>query len=192
VKIAALLCLALLAGAAHAADGQLKAGVFDPPRQAPDFALTGSDGKELKLSHYRGKVVLLGFGFTNCPSVCPTTLSTLARAHRKLGSDGKDLQVVYVTVDPQRDSPEKLRTYLSGFDPSFIGATGTPERLDRVRREYGVKAAIVAMGTDPMDYAVEHSTSVYLIDREGMLRAMMPFSRGADDYAHDVAILLKK
>ena len=192
MKIAALLCLALLAGTAHAADGELKAGVFDPPRQAPDFTLSGSDGNEVRLSRYRGKVVLLGFGFTNCPSICPTTLATLARAHRKLGADGKDLQVVYVTVDPERDSTETLRSYLSGFDPSFIGATGTPEKLDRVRREYGVKATRVVMGDGPLDYAFDHSTSVYLIDREGRLRAMMPFSRSADDDAHDIAILLKK
>jgi protein SCO1/2 len=97
-----------------------------------------------------------------------------------------------VTVDPERDSPAQLRSYLSGFDPSFIGATGTPEKLDRMRREYGVKATRVEVGLGPLDYAVEHSTSVYLIDREGRLRAMMPYSRSADDYAHDVAILLKK
>jgi protein SCO1/2 len=192
MKIAALLCLALVVGIAHAADVKLKAGVFEPPRQAPDFTLNGSDGSPLKLSNYRGKVVLLGFGFTNCPAVCPTTLSTLARARRKLGAEGKDLQVVYVTVDPERDSPPKLQAFLSGFDASFIGATGSPEQLDRVRREYGVKATKVVVGFDQGDYAVDHSTSVYLIDREGSLRAMMPYSRSADDYAHDVAILLKK
>jgi protein SCO1/2 len=183
--------LILLASAVHAADGKLKAGVFDPPRQAPDFSLSGSNGSELELSRYRGKVVLLGFGFTSCAYVCPTTLSTLAKARKKLGPSGNDLQVVYVTVDPERDSPAKMRSYLSSFDASFIGATGTPEQLGNVRRAYGVVATKVK-GKDPADYSVDHSSFVYLIDREGSLRALMPYGHSADDFAHDVAILLKK
>src|SRR6185369_3632026 len=121
--------------------GKLKAGVFGPPRAAPDFSLEGSDGGELKLSRYRGKVVVLGFGFSHCPEICPTTLATLARAQKKLGAGAKELQVVYVTVDPERDSPERLRAYLAAFDPSFIGGTGSPERLAKVRAAYGIFAA---------------------------------------------------
>ena len=180
-----------LAGPVHAADGELRADI-DSARPAFDFVLTGSEGSELKLSRYRGKVVLLAFGYTGCATDCPTTLSTLARAHRRLGADGKDLQVVFVTVDPERDSPSKLKEFLAGFDPTFIGATGTPEQLRRVLQEYRVKATRVLMGDGLVDYAYDHSKSVYLIDREGGLRAQMPYSRGADDYAHDVAILLKK
>ena len=190
MKLAAF-ALILLATAVHAADGKLKAGVFDPPRQAPDFSLSGSNGDELTLSRYRGKVVLLGFGFTSCAYVCPTTLSTLAKARKKLGSSGNDLQVVYVTVDPERDNPEKMRSYLSSFDASFIGATGTPEALGNVRRAYGVVATKVN-GKDTADYSIDHSSFVYLIDREGSLRALMPYGHSADDFAHDVAILLKK
>jgi protein SCO1/2 len=188
---AAAFALVLLTTGVHAADGKLKAGVFDPPRQAPDFSLRGSDGNELKLSRYRGKVVLLGFGFTSCASVCPITLSTLAKAQKKLGPGGRDLQVVYVTVDPERDSPEKMRSYLSAFDASFIGATGTAEQLGNVRQAYGVTATKVK-GTGPADYSVDHSSFVYLIDRAGSLRALMPYGHSADDFAHDVAILLKK
>ena len=120
-----LLSLIVLVTAAHAADGRLKAGVFDPPRAAPDFSLMGSDGAPLKLSAYRGKVVALGFGFTHCGEVCPTTLATLAKARKKLGTSGDALQIVYVTVDPQRDSPEAMRSYLAAFDPTFIGGSGT-------------------------------------------------------------------
>ena len=105
--------VAMLASTAYAADGKLKSGTFDPPRMAPDFTLAGSDGSELTLKEYRGKVVALGFGFTNCPEICPTTLSTLAKARRKLGASGDGMQVVYVTVDPQRDSPEQMRKYLA-------------------------------------------------------------------------------
>ena len=108
-----LLAFALLAAAAGAAeDGSLIAGVFEPPRAAPELALSGSDGKELSLDRYRGKVVMLGFGFTSCPDVCPTTLATLAGARKKLGADAEGVQVVYVTVDPERDDAERLRTYL--------------------------------------------------------------------------------
>ena len=187
----ALLVPMLFAGAVHAADGKLKAGVFDPPRAAPDFSLSGSDGGELRLSRYRGKVVALGFGFSNCPEICPTTLDRLAKAQKKLGPAGPDLQVVYVTVDPERDSPERLRTYLAAFHPGFIGGTGSPEQLGKVREAYGILAS-KKMGKDPARYGVDHSSFVYLIDRAGRLRAMVPYGRSADDIAHDVAILLKK
>jgi protein SCO1/2 len=180
-----LLGVLLLACGVHAAEDKLKAGVFDPPRAAPDFSLQGSDGKELKLSRYRGKVVVLGFGFTSCPEVCPTTLATLAKARKKLGGGADGLQVVYVTVDPERDNPERMRTYLAAFDSSFVGATGTPRQLAKVREQYGVTATKI-------NNSFDHSSFVYLIDRGGSLRALSPYGRSADDIAHDVALLLKK
>jgi protein SCO1/2 len=182
--------LLLLAAAVNAADeANLKAGVFSPPRTAPDFSLRGSDGAELKLSRYRGKVAILEFGFTACPDVCPTTLAALAQARRQLGVQGNDLQVVYITVDPERDDAERLRKYLAAFDPTFIGGTGTPEQLAAVRREYGIAATRKTLGSG---YAFSHSSFTYLIDREGMLRALMPYGHAPDDYAHDVEILLKQ
>ena len=185
-SLAALLLL--LAAAAGAADAPaLKAGVFEPPRSAPDFALRGSDGAELKLSRYRGKVVALAFGFTSCPDVCPVTLGTLREARKKLVADGKDLQVVYVTVDPERDDAERMRTYLANFDPTFVGGTGAPEALEAVRKEYGILAEKV---TTPAGYSVAHSSSIYLIDREGRLRALMPYGHPAHDFVHDVKLLL--
>lgn len=183
--------LALLIGAAPAFAGAgvaLKAGVFDPPRMAPEFVLSGSHGAPLKLSAYRGKVVLLGFGFTSCTAVCPVTLATLTAAHKKLGAQAADLQVIYITVDPKRDNPAQLKRYLSGFDPSFLGATGSDAQLATVRREYGI-AAKQAPGPDG---AYSHSSFIYLIDRQGRLRALMPFGHGADDYVHDVRLLLAK
>jgi len=186
--LGALLALALLAAAAGAADEpRLKAGVFDPPRAAPDFSLRGSDGEELKLSRYRGKVVILEFGFTSCPDVCPTTLAALAEARKKLGAEGDALQIVYVTVDPERDDVERLRTYLAAFDPSFVGGTGTAEELAAVRKEYGIAATRTV---DAGRYGFSHSSYTYLIDREGSLRALAPYGHTSDDYAHDVGILL--
>src|SRR5208337_1389276 len=121
-----------------AANSELMSGVFDPPRMAPDFSLRGSDGSELKLSRYRGKVVALAFGYTHCPGVCPTTLAFLARARQQLGATDKEFQIVYVTVDPERDDEEHLRKFLASFDPTFVGATGTPRQLADVRKEYGI------------------------------------------------------
>ena len=181
-----LASLLLSAVSAHADDATLKAGVFDPPRAAPDFALPGSNGSELKLSTYRGKVVLLGFGFTSCAAVCPITLGTLAQVHKKLGAQASELQVVYITVDPERDDAPRLKKYLTAFNPTFVGGTGTDAQLAAVRKDYGIAAEKVA----GPDGSYTHSSFIYLIDREGRLRALMPFGHLADDYVHDLRILL--
>lgn len=186
--IAHALTSLLLAVVAQAADAPaLKAGVFDPPRQAPDFSLQSSDGGELVLSRYRGKVVILGFGFTSCPDVCPITLSTLAQARRKLGPDAADVQVVYVTVDPERDGPERMQEYLHAFDPTFVGGTGAAGALRAVRKDYGIFAEKKSKSSG---YTVAHSSYTYLIDRGGRLRALMPYGHGPEDYVHDLKILL--
>jgi protein SCO1/2 len=190
LALARLLPLLLLGTAAQAAEEtSLKAGVFSPPRPAPAFSLRGSDGTQLELGRYRGKVVILGFGFSSCPDVCPTTLATLAQARKKLGAEASQLQVVYITVDPERDDAQRLREYLGGFDKSFLGGTGTAEQLAAVRKEYGIAATRRASGES---YAFNHSSYTYLIDREGNLRALMPYGQSADDYVHDVQILLKQ
>jgi protein SCO1/2 len=165
----------------------LKAGIFNPAREAPDFSVRGSDGKPLTLSHYRGKVVVLAFGYTACPNVCPATLAVLALAHRNLKSLGSQVQVIYLTVDPERDSAERLNQYLAAFDPTFVGGTGTAPQMAEVRKSYGVTAEKVGTGKD---YGVAHSSFVYLITRDGKLRALMPFGHKADDYVHDISLLL--
>lgn len=191
--LAALVTLFWMAVAATAPNApELKSGVFDPPRAAPDFTLQGSDGKELNLNRYRGKVVALGFGYTFCPDVCPTTLAQLAEARRKLGAAADDFQVIYVTVDPERDTVAQMRKYLSAFDPTFVGATGTPAQLAALQKDYGIFASKVPNKDNPSMYFVHHSSFVYLIDREGRLRAMSPYGRSVDDVASDVKALLKK
>lgn len=184
-----LIFAGLVTLAASAADETLKAGVFSPPRLAPDFSLTGSNGSELKLSSYRGKVVVLAFGFTTCPDVCPVTLATLAQARKKLGAEAKGVQVVYVTVDPERDDAERMRMYLAAFDPTFIGGTGAAERLEAVRKEYGIIANRKTVGTS---YLYGHSSFIYLIDAAGRLCALMPYGHPADDFVHDLRILMAK
>jgi protein SCO1 len=181
--------LLFAAGAASAADPlQLKAGVFDPPRAAPDFTLIGSDGSPLTMSRFRGKVVVLEFGFTSCPDVCPRTLAALASVRKKLGAQAADVQVVYVTVDPERDDAERLRTHLAKFDPTFLGGTGTAEQLKAVREAYGIEAKRVKVGDT---HAYSHSSFTYLIDRKGSLRALVPYDTPVDDTVNDLKILLE-
>lgn len=187
----AVLLLALSALALAAAGPAFKTGVFEPPRAAPDFTLRGSNGSELKLSRYRGKVVALGFGYTSCPDVCPTTLAYLADARRKLGDGAQDFQVIYVTVDPERDSVALLRKYLEAFDPTFVGGTGAPAQLADVRKDFGITATRQQVKGSPT-YYVHHSAFVYLIDRAGKLRAVMPYGVSPDDIAHDVRLLLSE
>jgi protein SCO1/2 len=167
----------------------LKAGTFDPPRQAPDFELLGSNGGALKISGYRGKVVLLAFGYTSCTAVCPITLNTFAVARRKLAAAAADVQVVYITVDPQRDDAARMKKYLAAFDRTFVGGTGTEQQLAAVRKDYGISAEKQVAGDG---YAYEHSSFTYLIDRGGRIRAMMPYGHSPDDYVHDLTLLLKE
>ena len=191
--VATAALLVLLAGAVLLLERQparaeaLMAGEYDPPRPAPEFTLAGSHGSDVTLAEHRGKVVLLTFGFTYCAAVCPTTLATLAQARGLLGDKADAVQVIFVTVDPQRDDAAQMSPYLAAFDPSFIGATGEPAALAEVREAYGVTA--VKEGTGP-GYAMAHTSSIFLIDGAGRLRAMMPFGRDAADFAHDIEILL--
>ncbi|HEU4602315.1 MAG TPA: SCO family protein [Steroidobacteraceae bacterium] len=186
-SLALIFCVWLADASAADAGLELKAGVFDPPRAAPEFTLQGSNGHPLKLSDFRGKIVILGFGFTSCPDVCPTTLGVLAQAHKKLGAQGKDVQVVYITVDPERDTPERMHAYLNSFDSSFVGGTGTAEQLAAVRKEYGIQANRKQYGAN---YTFGHSSFIYFIDRKGLLRALMPYGHSPDDYVHDAKLLL--
>jgi protein SCO1 len=119
--------------------------------------------------------------------VCPITLATLAEAHRKLGNAAADVQVVYITVDPERDDQARLQKYLHAFDPTFVGGTGRAEELAAVRKNYGVSAEKRGTGSN---YTVAHSSFTYLFDRRGQLRALMPYGHAADDYVHDLNILL--
>lgn len=183
-----LVCLLFQAAPCAASEPGLIAGVFDPPRAAPELDLEGSHGKPLRLDDYRGKVVILGFGFTSCTDVCPVTLAVLAMARKQLGALAEQVQVVYVTVDPQRDSAETMRSYLAGFDPSFVGGTGSEAALALVRKEYGIMANRKAATGAGYSYA--HSSYTFLIDRQGLLRALMPYGHTPDDFAHDARVLL--
>jgi protein SCO1 len=189
MKRRSLLLATLPLHAAATTPSRLKAGVFEPAQPAPEFALKGSDGAELNLTRFKGKLVLLTFGFTNCPEVCPTTLATLAQARKQLGSEAAAVQVVYVTVDPERDDIPRIRQYLAAFDTSFIGGTDKPDKLAAMRKRYGVVAEKIPK-PQPNAYGMNHSTSVFIIDRAGRLRGMMPYGHEAKDFVHDLKLLL--
>ena len=187
--LALLSLLPFAASAApEAAPPTLKAGVFEPPRQAPDFSLPGTHGEQLALREWRGKVVVLGFGFTHCPEVCPVTLATLAAARKQLGAEADQVQVLWITVDPERDDAARLGAYVTAFDPTFIGATGTDAQLAAVRKDYGIAAKRVQKPGQADSFS--HSAFTYLIDRQGRLRALMPYGHPAADFVHDLRILL--
>jgi protein SCO1/2 len=171
-----------------AAEPQLKAGVLSPVMAAPALKLQGTDGQALDLARYQGKVVLLAFGFSNCGEVCPITLATLAGARRKLGDAGRGVQVVYVTVDPERDTLAQMKKYLAAFDATFIGGVGTRAEIDVAQKSYGISSKKIRNADG--SYTIGHSSSIYMIDRAGGLRAVMPYGHTADDFVHDLKILL--
>ena len=169
---------------------ELKSGVFNPPRAAPDFSLPGSDGEEFTLSKHRNKLIVLGFGFSHCQDICPMTLAKLAQARKDLGVLADDIQVVYITVDPERDTSERLRRYMANFHSSFIGISGSDEELTKLRKAYGIMAAKEVHKDG--NYQEHHSSYLYLIDNQGLLRALVPFGKTSDDIVHDIRILLQE
>jgi protein SCO1/2 len=180
---------AIANAAAPVASEPLKAGVLSPVMAAPTLRLTGSDGQPLTLERFRGKVVLLAFGFSNCGEVCPITLATLAGARRKLGADAAAVQVIYVTVDPERDDAAQMRKFLGSFDPTFIGGVGSRAEIDVAQKSFGISSSR-KVNVDG-SYTIGHSSSIYLIDRAGGLRGVMPYGHPADDFVHDLKILLR-
>jgi protein SCO1 len=187
------LALLLLLGvtAAFAADSNsLKAGVLSPVMTAPELRLQGTDGRPLTLARYRGKVVLLAFGFSSCGEVCPITLATLAGARKKLGEAAANVQVVYVTVDPERDDAARMKKYLATFDPTFIGGVGTRAEIDAAQKNYGISSSKQVQADG--NYTIGHSSSIYMIDRAGGLRAVMPYGHTSGDFVHDLKILLRQ
>lgn len=189
MKRASLAALLLCAALAGQAAPLLKSGSFSPARMAPEIAQKAADGSDFRLSALRGKVVVLEFGFTHCAAVCPASLAMLAQARQKLGPRADGLQVVFISVDPERDTPARLKAYLAQFDNSFAGLTGTPEQMAAIRKDYGITATRIPAPAGQQGYQMGHSSYLYLIDKKGMLRALMPFGRPFDEMVHDVNVL---
>lgn len=153
-----------------------------------DFRLTDTEGRVRTLKDFHGQVVLLYFGFVQCPDICPTSLARAAEVKRMLKEDGKRFQVIFVTVDPERDTPEMLREYMAAFDPSFVALRGTPEELATTAAEFKVIYNKVPTGSS---YTMDHSAQSYLFDPNGHLRVVLSHYQLVQDYTHDVERLLR-
>lgn len=158
-----------------------KSQVINPPLPAAEIRLTDDRGREFRLSKTRGKLVLLYFGFVNCPEECPLTMAHLKQALESLGPVARDVQVVMVSTDPVRDSPQTLQTFLNRFSPDFIGLPGTPEQLGQVWQDYGVEV---------LDGGETHSSYTYVIDRSGRQRLVFTPESTPEDISADLRILL--
>ena len=152
-----------------------------------NFRLTDADGRERALADYKGKAVLMYFGFVQCPDVCPTALIRAAKVKQLLGADGDKLQVIFITVDPERDTPEVIKAYTAAFDPSFIGLYGDAKRTRETADEFKVYYKQVPTGSS---YTMDHSALSYAFDPQGRLRLALRHEQTAEDYAHDLRQLL--
>jgi protein SCO1/2 len=156
---------------------------------AHDFRLSDPSGAPRSLADFRGKVVVVFFGFTQCPDVCPTTLADMAEVKKRLGPAGDRLQVVFITLDPERDTPQVLAQYVPVFDPSFIGLRGTPEETAAVAKDFKVFYQKVP-GRTATSYTLDHTAGSYVYDRDGRLRLFVRHANGVDLIVADLKRLL--
>jgi protein SCO1/2 len=153
------------------------------------LALTDQDGKSRTLADFKGKIVVVFFGYTQCPDVCPTTMAELAQVKKSLGKDGERLQGIFVTVDPERDTPAVLKSYMGSFDPSFVALRGTVEQTKEVAKEFKVFFAKVP-GRTPDSYTMDHTAGSYVFDSNGKLRLFVRYGSGTDALAADLKTLI--
>jgi protein SCO1/2 len=157
---------------------------------APSVELDGPNGSTVRLTDFEGKVVVLYFGYTFCPDVCPITLSKLDRAMDILEDKAEDVQVIMVSVDPERDTPEVLEQYMAHFNPDFIGVTGDTNAIDRIATVYGVYYE-AAEGSEATGYLVNHTATVMIVDKDGYLKLVLPFEGTAEEIAADLGYFLR-
>jgi protein SCO1 len=177
------------------AQDQFYGQVLEPAQDSYDFRLVDQNGKAFQLSQLRGKVVLFSFGYTHCPDVCPTTLTDFGKIYRALSeNDRKQVQVLFISVDSRRDSPETLKNYIPYFDASFLGLTGDNEQIKEATKAYGASYEFVHHpGEDPDVYFVNHSAYAYLIDSAGKWKAIYDFDqlRETEKVVADIRRVLK-
>jgi protein SCO1/2 len=185
----ALAPAALLQGCSEPG-AQFKAVDITGADYAKDFHLPDHNGVERSLKDFQGKVVVMFFGFTQCPDVCPTTLTELSEVKKMLGKDGDRLQGLFVTVDPERDTAQVLKAYMANFDPSFLALRGSPEQLAAMAKDFKIYYKKVE-GKTPTSYTMDHSAASYVYDPQGRLRLYTRYGSGAKALASDLQLLLK-
>ncbi|MBU1359136.1 MAG: SCO family protein [Gammaproteobacteria bacterium] len=157
---------------------------------AKDFSLKDADGKTRTMADFKGKIVVLFFGYAQCPDVCPTTMSEMAQVKQALGPDGDKLQVLFVTVDPERDTPEVMKAYMGAFDPAFTALIPTPEQLPTLAKSFKVYYKKVD-GKTPTSYSMDHSAASFIYDTDGRVRLYARYGAGPQSMVDDVKALLK-
>ena len=158
-----------------------KGKVLDPVKRAPEISMTDDDGRPFQLSALRGKIVLLVFGYTNCPDECPLTMANLRQTLELLGEEAQNVQVVMVSTDPYRDTPQAMNDFLERFDSTFLGITGVPEDLARIWADYGIEVQFAGL---------VHSSVTYVVDTQGDLRLAIDANTSPETIASDLKLLL--
>lgn len=188
-----LLVLALLGGryawARWLGPPELHGNLIQEGLRVQDFTLTAKGNQSISLHDYRGKLVLLYFGYTHCPDMCPTTLAEVKYALSQLGEQAKEVQMIMVSIDPERDTPDILAEYVQRFDPSFLGITGTPDEIKATASAFGI-AYYKEAGSAATGYLMAHSAQLLVIDRTGHLRLIFPFGVHGEEMAGDLKYLL--
>src|SRR5262245_53773127 len=166
---------------------------LSPPAESgakmPDFHLTDFNGRKHSLADYRGRVVAIFFGFTRCPAACPAELFKLQQVMKRLGADASNVQILFITLDPERDSPELMRSYLAGYDSRFVGLTGTMEQIYGAAQGFGVVHVKLPIGSD---YVIDHSIETHVIDPEQRRWLIGSAKVSIDDLEHDIRELLDR
>lgn len=155
-----------------------------------ELNLTDHNGQPRTLADFRGKVVAVFFGFTHCPDACPTTLAEMAQVAQALGRDADQFQVLFVTVDPERDTPQVLKQYVPSFNPAFLGLHGNAEATARAAKEF--KVFYQKQPVKGGSYSVDHGAGTFILDRQGRLRLFAQYGQGAEPMLHDIRILLRQ
>ncbi len=185
-----LAAIVLLSMQILASSQAFRGSEIEPSPAAFDFEIQRADGSTYHLGAEQGKVVLIYFGYTNCPDYCPATLAKYQNIYQRLGDDAANVDFVFITADPQRDTPQVVADYVERVNSAFIGLSGSEDQLRPIWQAYFVGQQIVPLEGSALGYSVDHSTRVYVIDKHGNLRLTFPFEMDADDMAHDVSLLL--
>jgi len=188
IALCAVLLTSLAAAAAPAPPSQPdKLAVWPTAADSPTFELLDTHGTPRTLRDYRGRIVVIFFGFMHCPDACPAGLFKLAQVMRQLGQGASQVQVLFITLDPERDTPASLQRYTAAFDPRFIGLTGTSAQVDQAASNFNVQYARVPLGND---YTIDHSTGIFVFDAAGRLCRVGAVNSPVADFVHDITALV--
>ena len=193
MRLLVLIFVAMLTACSGSLFGppELNGTVYSEPRETPEFTLQSAAGEPVTAEDYRGKVVPIYFGYTFCPDVCPTTMANLARVQREVDDDGDEIQVLMITVDPQRDEAQVVQDYVASFHPTFIGLSGTEAQIATATEPFGVFYQAAA-GSSATDYLVDHTARVFVLDKSGALRVTYAYDTPVEDIIADMRVLVEE